>query len=94
MAHNLRASAQRRGTDYEPYFPSERALSWPFRIALAELRMVARNCNPWQPTGMENNEHSSIVTMAMGTARFYPCQLFQVLGTHRGCRIRLVYTQF
>jgi hypothetical protein len=60
MAHNLPM------VEVLPYFPSERVLSslltsnYPTKyLAIPECsgRAIARNRNPWQPTGVENMAH-------------------------------------
>jgi hypothetical protein len=93
MIHNL-PETRGRGADYEPYFPSERALTgllpltsnyptaqpftWPFLTALAELRRLEETV-----IGVENMAHifahSSIVTMATGNKNRYSGVL-QVMG--------------
>jgi hypothetical protein len=92
MAHNL-PETRGRGAEYEPYFPSERALTsllpltsnYPTTLAIPDYSgraMAARR--KLQPMGAENMAHifahSIIVTMAAGNNHRYNCYILKLVG--------------
>jgi hypothetical protein len=64
MAHNL-AETRGRGADYEPYFPSEWALTSLLPLTSNYPTTQPLTCSPWQER-KHILTYSNVVTTAMG----------------------------